>query len=48
MTPAVNTSLSSNTSDDFACKSSLHKIDCLSKTHQTSSCWATTSDSLIT
>ena len=47
MTTAVNTSLSSKASDDFACKSALHKTGCLSRPHQTSSCWATTPNSLI-
>jgi len=48
MTTAVNASSSNNTSDEFACKSSFYKTDCLSRTHQTSLCWATITDSITT
>ena len=44
----VYSSLLSNASDDFASKSSLYKIGCLSRTHTTSSCWATTFDGITT
>jgi hypothetical protein len=33
-------------SNDSAFKSSLHKTGCLSRAQNTSSCWATTSDSI--
>jgi len=47
-TTTVYSSLSSNASDDFALKSSLYKIGCLSRTYMTSFCWATTFDSITT
>jgi hypothetical protein len=40
--------LPSNVSDDSAFNSSLQYTYCLSRTHQTSSCWATTLDSFCT
>ena len=44
---AIYTSLSNKASDAFAFKS-LRKTGCLSRTHRTSSCWATTTKSITT
>jgi hypothetical protein len=46
-TAVVNTSLLSN-SIWFICNSALYKTGCFSRTHQISSCWATTTDSITT
>ena len=41
-------SLSSNASDNFACKSSVLKTGCFCAAHKNSSCWATTCNSIST
>jgi len=48
MITAIYTSLSNNASDEFPFISSLRKTGCLSRTHKTSSCWATTTNSITT
>jgi hypothetical protein len=48
MITTIHTSLSSNASDDFASKSPFYQAGCLSRTHTTSSCWATTPDHITT
>ena len=48
MITTIHSSLPSNASDDFTFKSSLHKTGCLSRAHKTSSCLATTANSIST
>jgi len=48
MFTAIHATLSKNASDDFAFKSSLHTIGCLSRTQKTSTCWATNINSIST